>query len=84
MRLLRIEEVADRLGLKPSTIRKLIYLRQIPVVRPTKRAVRVTEEVVDALTRIGYVPAGHETARQIEPSRPARLRRQPDTTPGAR
>jgi len=71
MRLLRIEEVANRLGLKPSTIRKLIYLRQIPVVRPTKRAVRVAEEVVDALTRVGYVPAGHEAARQIDAGRGA-------------
>ena len=44
MRLLRIEEVAHRLGLQPSTVRKLIYLREIPAVHPTRRAVRVREE----------------------------------------
>ena len=54
MRLLRVDEVADRLGLKPSTVRKLIYLRQIPAVHPTKRAVRVREEDVEALCRVGY------------------------------
>ena len=56
MRLLRIEEVAERLGLKPSTVRKLIYLGQIPAVHPTKRAVRVREEDVEALRRVGYRP----------------------------
>jgi excisionase family DNA binding protein len=53
-KLLRVHEVADRLGLQPSTIRKLIYLRQLPAVRPTKRAVRVREEDVEALIRVGY------------------------------
>jgi excisionase family DNA binding protein len=56
MRLLRIEEAAHQLGLKPSTIRKLIYLRQIPAVRPTKRAVRIREEDVESLIRVGYQP----------------------------
>jgi len=54
MRLLRIEEAAHRLGLQPSTVRKLIYLREIPAIRPTKRAVRVREEDVEALIRVGY------------------------------
>jgi excisionase family DNA binding protein len=56
MRLLRIEEAAFRLGLQPSTLRKLIYLREIPCVRPTKRAVRVREEDIEALIRVGYRP----------------------------
>ena len=55
-RLLRIEEVAERLALQPSTIRKLIYLQQLPSVHPTKRAVRVREEDVEALIRVGYQP----------------------------
>ena len=59
-RLLRVEEVAERLGLRPSTIRKLIYLRQIPAVHPTKRAVRVREEDVEALIRVGYRPKREE------------------------
>jgi excisionase family DNA binding protein len=53
MRLLRIDEAAHRLGLKPSTIRKLISHGEIPAVRPTKRAVRVREEDVEALIRVG-------------------------------
>ncbi len=56
-RLLRVDEVADRLGLRPSTIRKLIYRSELPIVRPTKRAVRVREEDVEALIRMGYQPA---------------------------
>ena len=55
-KLLRVEEVADRLGLKTSTVRKLIYLRQIPIVRPTKRAVRVREQDVEAIIRLGLTP----------------------------
>jgi excisionase family DNA binding protein len=71
MKLLRIEEVADRLSLKPSTIRKLIWSGQIPAVRPTKRAVRVSEEVVDALTRLGYRPSSGEVARLVDAARPS-------------
>jgi excisionase family DNA binding protein len=62
MRLLRIEEAAHRLGLQPSTVRKLIYLREIPAIRPTKRAVRVREEDVEALIRVGYRPAAPKPA----------------------
>jgi len=54
MRLLRIEEAAHRLGLQPGTVRKLIYLGQIPAIHPTKRAVRVREEDIEALIRVGY------------------------------
>lgn len=66
MRLLRIEEAAQQLGLKPSTVRKLIYLGQIPAVHPTKRAVRVREEDVEALIRVGYRPAATKPARGAE------------------
>ena len=71
MRLLRVEEAAHRLGLKTSTARKLIHLGQIPAVRPTKRAVRVREEDVDALIRVGYRPRqeGGETSAQPGPVR---------------
>lgn len=56
MRLLRINEAADRLGLQPSTVRKLIRSGEIPSVRPTRRAVRVREEDIEALIRVGYRP----------------------------
>jgi excisionase family DNA binding protein len=49
-RLLRIDEAADRLGLRPGTIRTMIRTGRLPVVRPTgRRAVRVREEDVRAL-----------------------------------
>jgi len=53
-RLLRVEEVAERLGLRPSTVRKLIYLRRLPVVRPTPRSVRCREADIDAIIQRGY------------------------------
>ncbi|MBI3989227.1 MAG: helix-turn-helix domain-containing protein [candidate division NC10 bacterium] len=59
-RLLRVDEVAERLGLKSSTIRKMIFRRELPVVRPTKRAVRVREKDLEALVRFGYQPARRE------------------------
>lgn len=52
-RLLRVEEAVERLGLRPSTIRNMIWRRQIPVVRPTKRAVRIREEDIEAIIRLG-------------------------------
>lgn len=56
-KLLRVPEVAERLGLRETTVRKLIYRREIPVVRPTKRSVRVREKDVEAIIRLGYQPA---------------------------
>lgn len=65
MRLLRVEEAAALLGLKPSTIRKMIWRREIPVVRPTKRAVRIRSEDVEAIIRLGYQPTRPEGAHRI-------------------
>lgn len=56
-KLLTVLEVSERLALKPATIRKMMYLRQIPVVRPTKRAVRIREEDVEAIIAGGLTPA---------------------------
>lgn len=56
-KLLRISEAADRLGLKPATIRKMLYRRELPVVRPTKRAVRIREEDIEALIKRHFTPA---------------------------
>jgi excisionase family DNA binding protein len=60
MRLMRVDEAAERLGLKPATIRKMIFRREIPVVRPTKRAVRIREDDVEALIRLGLTPSRRE------------------------
>ena len=49
-RLLRIDEAADRLGLRPGTVRTMIRAGRLPVVRPTgRRAVRIRDEDVRAL-----------------------------------
>ncbi len=55
-KLLRVEEVAERLGLKVSTVRLMIYKGELPSVHPTRKAVRVREEDVEALIRVGYRP----------------------------
>ncbi|MBA3754479.1 MAG: helix-turn-helix domain-containing protein [Nitrospira sp.] len=56
-RLLTVREAADLLALKPSTIRKKVLMRQIDVVRPTKRAVRIPESAVREILKLGYRPA---------------------------
>jgi len=53
-KLLRVEEVAERLGLKVSTVRLMISKGELPSVHPTRKAVRVREEDVEALIRVGY------------------------------
>ncbi len=53
--LLKADEAAARLGLKPQTIRKWIHLRRIPVVR-IGRAVRIKAEDLRAAIQMGYTP----------------------------
>jgi excisionase family DNA binding protein len=56
-RLLNVSEVAVRLGLKPSTIRRMILERRIDTVRPSARAVRVPEKAVQDILERGFRPA---------------------------
>jgi excisionase family DNA binding protein len=57
-RLLTAVEVAEFLGLKLSTIRRLTYTRELPVVRPTgRRAVRYRVSDLQALLRRRSQPA---------------------------
>ena len=56
-RLLTVPMVAERLGLKESTIRRMILERRIDVVRPSVRAVRVPESAIEAIVKQGYRPA---------------------------
>jgi len=56
MRLLRLEEAADRLGLRLSTLRFWVWQRKIEVVR-IGRAVRVREDTIKRLIEEGTVPA---------------------------
>jgi len=56
--LLNAEQAASILGLKVSTIRRLTYTRELPVVRPTgKRAVRYRLRDLEALLRMRSQPA---------------------------
>ncbi len=54
--LLRVSEVAERLGLKEATIRKMVSQRKLPTVR-IGRTVSIPEEVVEKMIAAGYRPA---------------------------
>jgi excisionase family DNA binding protein len=54
--LLRIAQVAERLSLKPSTIRAWVLLRKIAYVK-IGGAVRISEAEVERIIRDGMVPA---------------------------
>jgi len=56
-RLLRVCEVAERLGIRVSTVRAWILRRRIPVVRVSPRAVRVPESAIRKIIQDGTVPA---------------------------
>jgi excisionase family DNA binding protein len=56
-KLLTVGEVAERLALKPSTIRRMILERRIDTVRPAARAVRVPESAVEKILVRGFRPA---------------------------
>ncbi len=55
--LLTVTEAAERLALKPATVRKMLYQRRLPRVRVGRRAVRARESDVEALIRLGFEPA---------------------------
>ncbi len=56
-RLLRVEEAAALLNVKPSTIRAWLLRRKLPRVRIGARAVRIPLEAIEALIEAGTVPA---------------------------
>jgi excisionase family DNA binding protein len=56
-RLLTVTEAAERLGLKASTIRKMILERRIDTVRPSRRAVRIPEAAIRRIIDQGFSPA---------------------------
>ena len=55
--LLEVGEVSRRLGLKVSTIRRMIHERRIEVFRPGRRAVRISERTVQEILAKGRSPA---------------------------
>ena len=52
-----VEEVSRRLGLRISTIRRMVFEKKIAVYRPSRRAVRVSEKTIQEILRKGYTPA---------------------------
>lgn len=62
-RLLTVDQAADRLGLKPSTIRAWILRRKIGFTKVGAKTVRVPETEVDRLAQAGFVPPAPEHLR---------------------
>jgi excisionase family DNA binding protein len=56
MKLITVQEAAERLGVKQATIRAWIYRREIDYVK-LHRSVRLREETIQALAEDGTVPA---------------------------
>ena len=57
LRLLRVEEAAEYLNVKPSTVRAWLLRRKLPFVRVGNRAVRIPREALEALISENFVPA---------------------------
>jgi len=55
-KLLTVAEAAAQLGMKESTVRQWIWLRQIDFVK-VGRSVRLKAETLDRLVEMGTVPA---------------------------
>jgi len=62
-KLLTVQEAADRLGLKPSTLRLWLALRRLPSVRLGTRAIRIPSDAIEAIIERGYSPAKPEVVR---------------------
>jgi excisionase family DNA binding protein len=52
-----VKETSRRLGLRPSTIRRMIYEKRIAIFRPSLRAVRISEKTIREILERGYMPA---------------------------
>jgi excisionase family DNA binding protein len=57
LRLLRVEEAAEFLNVKPSTIRAWLLRRKLPFVRVGARAVRIKLEALEGLISQNTIPA---------------------------
>ena len=64
MQLLRVEEAAAVLNVKPSTIRAWLSRRKLSKVRIGERAIRIPREELERLIAEGTIPAkGPRSAR---------------------
>ncbi|MFQ5598821.1 MAG: helix-turn-helix domain-containing protein [Nitrospiria bacterium] len=58
-KLLRVPQAAERLAVRESTIRKMIFQKRLPVVR-IGRVVAIPENFIEELILKGYSPAIRE------------------------
>jgi excisionase family DNA binding protein len=66
-KLIKPDQVAERLSVAPATIRKWIHSGRLPVVR-LGRSVRVREEDCDALARFGGLPQERTSPSHLFPT----------------
>jgi excisionase family DNA binding protein len=57
LKLLRVEEAAEFLNVKPSTIRAWLLRRKLPCVRVGQRAVRIPLAALEKLITENTIPA---------------------------
>ena len=62
-KLLKPGDVADRLAVAPATVRRWIFDGRLPTVR-VGAAVRIREEDLEALVRMGYTPIQAKVRRK--------------------
>jgi excisionase family DNA binding protein len=60
LRLLRVEEAAEFLNVKPSTIRAWLLRRKLPCVRVGQRAVRIPIAALEKIIVENTIPAKAE------------------------
>lgn len=58
-KLLRIPQVAERLAVKESTVRKMVFERRLPIVK-IGRVVAIPEDCIEKMIRDGYQAALRE------------------------
>jgi excisionase family DNA binding protein len=56
-KLLTVKEAAERLSLRPCTVRKWLFERRVAYVRVGRRAVRLREADIEKIIRENYTPA---------------------------
>ena len=59
-KLLTVQQVAERLNLKPVTVRFWIARRELSAIHLGKRALRIPESEIEKLVERGFVPARPE------------------------
>jgi excisionase family DNA binding protein len=60
--MLKVSEVATKLGIRESTVRLWLVKRKIAYVRLSRRAVRVPQSEIDRLIRENTIPASRNGA----------------------